>query len=745
MGQGVLLLTAILSAGLTSEAQKTKFPPVAEPTAYVDVFWGTVYGNSFPGVCLPFSMVRLGPDVTPPYPTTGYKPNAPIEGFSHTHLHGTGGGGRFGNVMVSPVTGAPTLRKSGFPRNQYGRPGYYRVELGRAPGDAIAELTSSERVGWHRYTFFTWVKGQKQFKANIQIDAASVISRGKENDPNSAHCTYSEIEVLPDGRIRGMGEFAGGWGGMNPYKVYFYAQAKDMPQATGVFVDTTANFSLKKTSGKKNVVAFWQFDAAQKQSFLMKVGISFNSYAQAEKNLNNEQGWDFEATRLKADEVWNNQLGKISIAGGTPEEKSLFYSSLYHTFIMPTQLTDDDPALKGTPHYSEHYCLWDVFRSVMPLHTLIAPERQTEIVKSLLGVYKRKGWLPDGYVASDFAQIQGGTNADVVMADALLKGLPLSKEEIETLWEAVYKNASVHSDDPFKYGRNLQPYLKWGFLPAHIKCGSSVSLEYAYNDYCIAQIADRLGKKDIAKTLYNRSLKVFELFKGDPPFFWAKDTLGNWAPGFKPNFHLPNSWDGPYFYEGSPYDYSLSVPHAIPQLIEKHKGDAAFTVHIDNMFEMGEFSLSNEPNFLIPYMYLYAGRPDKTSYRVNRALKEAYVVGERGLPGQDDSGATSSWYTWSSMGLFPVAGQDIYLLAGPLFAEVKMQLPNKRELQIVRENVDPEAIYIEEIRWNGRRWDKLFIDHKTLSKGGKLTFKMAKIPSTRMLNAERPKPWQPKD
>lgn len=697
-------------------------------SALVDPFIGVDGGNTFAGAALPFSLAKPGPDMVPPYSTAGYKSGAHIEGFSHTHLSGTGGGGRYGNIMISPIVGLPTLKRAGNVVNEVAKPGYYAVTLARRGGDCRTELTLTPRAGWHRYNFFSWDK-RPVLDAQIMIDPSHVISR--KRDSLDSRCTGATITYVSDRLVEGQASYAGGWGGQNPYTVYFSIVLDQTPASVGIWKDTVFSEGTKAVSGR-SCGLYLSYKVKQQGQILSKVGISFRSLADARENREEQRGWDFDQTRLNASATWNKVLGSIKVQGGSPEQQVMFYTNLYHTFLMPHNHTGQNPLWESkAPHFWDHYCLWDVFRSVMPLHTLIAPQLQKQVVQSLLDVASHTGWMPDAWVAGAHAQQQGGTNSDVVMADAVLKGLINDRDPAvrDSIWKYLWKNVTTETDKPYVYGRQVKTANELGYLPADVKCGSSISAEVAYNDFVIGLLAKRWGKNKEADLLFRNSKRIWNLYQPDSNLIWAKDRKGHWAPGINPNFKRPDSWNGPYFYEGSPWSYTYYVPHAMATLVKKQGGATAFTNRLDRFFDEGHFELENEPLFLVPYLYNYAGRPDKTAVRVHHLLQQHYLAGRRGLPGQDDSGALSSWYVWSSMGLFPVAGQTHYLLGSPLWDSAELEVKPGTKLRITAKRTSPSHLYVQTLTLNGKAIDRAYLYHDELLKGGELVFTLGAKPS----------------
>lgn len=726
--KGLLLLAALCWAWSAYAQQRGG----ASPSAMVDPFIGVEQGNVFCGAALPFSVVKVGPDAVPPYSTSGYRSDAAIEGFSHTHLSGTGGGGRYGNIMLSPIIGPLTLNRAGSKTNEVAKPGYYAVTLNRKPGDVRTELTLTPRAGWHRYNFFSWRKKERVLDAHILIDPTHVISR--KRDTLDSRCTYAEIKLTSEGLVEGYANYAGGWGGQNPYTVYFSIQTNKKAEKFGTWADTVftaGNSSVRTTGPRQQAGLYLSYKVGQQEQILAKVGISFQSLETARLNRVERQDWDFDETRVAAQQTWDNLLGRMKVEGGTPEQLTNFYTNLYHTFLMPHDHSGQNPLWKSNaPHFWDHYCLWDVFRSVMPLHTLVAPELQKKVVQSLLDVATHTGWLPDAWVAGAHAQQQGGTNADVVLADAVLKGLVDDKNLAlrDSIWKYVWKNVTVETPRPYVFGRQNAVANKLGYLPANVKCGSSITAEVAYNDYVLHLLAKRWGKNKEAELLLNNSKRVWNLYHADSVIIWAKDEQGRWAPDVNPTFKRPDSWNGPYFYEGDAWSYTYYIPHDIPGLMKRQGGPDAFVKRLDRFFDEGHFELENEPLFLVPYLYNYAGRPDKTAVRVHHLLQQEYVPGRRGLPGQDDSGALSSWYVWSTMGLFPVAGQPIYMVGSPVWDCCTLKLPNGKVLKIETKRAKASDIYVQSLTLNQKAVPTAFLSHEQLLEGGTLTFVMGAKP-----------------
>jgi predicted alpha-1,2-mannosidase len=684
---------------------------------YVNPFIGTEDGGGavFVGACLPFSLVRLGPDTPLPQNTSGYVPGKPIDGFSHLHVSGTGGPGKYGNIMVIPENKLIIKNYSSDKSDEAASPGYYTVKLNR--WNVKAELTAAERVGFHRYTF-------NDNEAYILFDLSRAVNV-VEFEPG--YSIDANIRITSDNEIEGYGTYSGGWGPDVPYTIYFAAKFDKHFSEYGIWRNGIIHKSAKAGRGD-SIGAFLKFNLSTNKIVNIKIGISLLSVEKAKQNLKQFEDYSFDQIKERAEKIWEEKLNLIKVEGGTEEEKELFYTSLYHSMLMPTDVTGENPRWNSDkPHYWDYFAIWDTFRSLHPLLTLIQKDRQIEMIKSLVDTYEHTGWMPECWTSGTHGFMQGGTNCDVLIADAAVKGL--KGIDFQKAYEAIKKDADVPSDAPREYGRDSDEYLRLGYSSSDKWCGSSRTLEYAYNDFCVAQAAKYLGKEDDYKKYLKRSLNCYNLFMNDTKFFWAKNPDGTWVKGFSPTFRIEEWWEGPYFYEGLPWHYSTYVPHDIGGLINRHGGNKKFVSFLDEMFDGGFYTQDNQPDIMTPYLYIYAGRPDKTTERVHNILKTDYRNSTNGLPGQDDAGCMSSWYVFSSMGFYPNAGQDIYFLSSPIFSKVEMNLGNGKIFKIIAKNLSDKNIYIQSAELNGKDWTKAWFQHKDIVNGAELILTMGSTPS----------------
>lgn len=690
---------------------------------YVDPFIGVGDGgNTVPGAGIPFGFVRLSPDTANPS-TAGYNPAEEILGFSHTHVSGTGGASKYGNFLVMPQAGELRIEDRGSDKNhETSTPGYYGVLLLR---DGIrAELTATRLAGMHRYTFSS--RGQ----AHVLIDVGSVIRPELEARPWSQRPVLCTVRFTAANRVEGTGHFTGGWN-PSPYTLHFSAEFDRPFTASGVWRDGKIQRGLSTAEGR-HVVAFAGFDTNKGSQVQLKLGVSFVSIEKAQANREQEiPHWDFDTVRRQARQAWEEVLARIRVDGGTIGQRAIFYTALYHSHFMPHDLAGENAWWRSQePHYEDFYCLWDTFRTLHPLLTLIQSERQRDMVRSLVDTYKHTGWMPDARIAGANGMTQGGSNSDVLIADALSKGL--SGIDYEVAYEAMIKNAEVDSPRPLHEGREVAEYKRRGYLSLKYNRSVSRTMEYAYNDFCLAQVAKALGHTEKHRQYVERSRNWMNLWDPEMRSVRPRYPDGRWLEPFSSTHNYPdeqyNYWEAP-FYEGNGWQYSLFVPHDVRQLIVLVGGQQPFVDWLDEFFDQGIDNHANEPGFLAPFLYIHAGRPDRTAERVRHILATRYSTGPNGLPGNDDAGAMSSWYVWGAMGLYPNAGQPFYYIGSPLFRRSEVDLGNGKRFVIEAPETSEANRYVQHATLNGERLPRAWLLHSEVAQGGRLVLRMGPRPS----------------
>ncbi len=721
--QSIAFLLALSVPSLVAQSvPKPDFTKNVYPFLGVD--WG---GNTFVGAALPFGMVKTGPDMETwdGRPSGfGYWSAGRVMGFSQTHL--SGAQGKYGNIRVMPVTGPLTLGDVASPRVQeVNHPGYYAARLTR--WDTMVELTATRRVAVHRYTF------AKAGEAHITVDIARCLDKGPGSE--SQRFLGGEVHVVSNRQIEGFGRYAGGWNKGGEYRVYF-SMMLDSP-ATSVRTWTNSELAPNPKAavdGDKGLGATFDLKARPGQVVLAKVAISFVSTAQARATMESETpGWNFDGVRAAAHDSWNEALSKIVLHGETESKRTQIYTALYHTMLMPSDRTGENPDWQSNePYYDDYYAIWDTYRSSGPLLTLIAPERQRDLIRSLVDIYRHTGYMPDARSGNDNGRTQGGSNANVVVADAWVKGL--KGIDYETAYQAMLKDASVPPQNAQKEGRGgILDYNAKGYVSLADERSGSRTVEYAYDDFAIAEVACGLGRQQDAKTfaarsnnwqnLWDKNLSA-EGFKG---FLRPRNVDGSWAA---PDLQVRGTWPD-FFYEGDLWTYSLYAPQDVKRLIELAGGPQIFVRRLDNIFLRQHFDVTNEPGFLLPVLYNWAGRPDHAADVISSELEKWFSAERSGIPGNDDSGAMSSWFIFNSLGFYPNAGQDIYLIGTPTFPEAELKLAGGKTLRIVARNLDPEHInhYVQSATLNGQALNQSWFRHGQIAGGGTLELTMGSAPS----------------
>ena len=730
----VLLVVAVVlgPSQLALSQTATRTQPLV---AYVDPFVGTENGgNIVPGAQVPFGFVHVSPDTVNPN-TAGYNPYENILGFSQTHVSGTGGASKYGNFLTTPLVGKLSVNNLGSPKSEEAAaPGYYTVRLTRS--DVKAELTATRLVALHRYTY------PASKLSHLLIDASSVVQpeSGKDaiKNPHPVDCW---VRVIAPNRIEGSGNFIGGWN-QSPYTIHFSAEFDRPFNAFGTWRDNRVEAGTVAAANEGRVGAYATFDTTSNQTVQMKIGVSFISPEKARANLLQEvPSWDFDVVRRQAEAAWESVLGKIKIDGGTEEQRRIFYTALFHSHYMPHDLTGENVWWNSSePHYEEFYAIWDTFRTHFPLLTLIQPERERDMVRSLVDTYVHTGWMPDSRIAGANGMTQGGSNGDVVVADALSKGV--TGIDYRKAYEALVKNAEVDSPRPLYEGRALAEYKRLGYVSMNYPRSASRTVEYAYDDFCIAQVAQALGYAADSRKYLERSKNWMNVWSDETLSARPRYADGSWLAPFQAAHFYPDKdysyWDAP-FYEGSGYIYGTYVPHDPQGLINKLGGDERFLTWLDAFFanpptrdpafHNALYNHNNEPDFLAAFLYIHADRPDLTQERVRRILASEYMTGRGGLPGNDDSGAMSSWYIWGAIGLYPNAGQPYYYVCSPLFQRSTINLGGGRTFIIEAPETSGTNMYVQSATLNGRALDRAWLKHEEIARGGRLVLRMGATPS----------------
>lgn len=710
-----------------------------EITKYVNPFIGTgaidggLSGNNYPGATSPFGMIQLSPDTSeaPNWgDASGYDYNRnTIFGFSHTRLSVTGASDLI-DITLMPTSSGRT--SSAFTHDaEKARPGYYQVML--KDENINAELTTTQRNGIHRY----------QYPAGKDAEIILDMDHSADKGSWGRRIINSQIRILNDHAVEGY-RIITGWAKLR--KIYFYMEFSS-PILTSTLRDGGRVHENTAVINGTNLHGCFRFGQLNGKPLTCKVALSSVSMENARQNMEQEAPhWDFDRYVAAADADWEKQLGKIEVKG-TEVQKEIFYTALYHTMIQPNTMSDvngeymaADYTTRKVANNETHYTtfsLWDTFRASHPLYTLLEPERVTDFVKSMIRQYEYYGYLPIWQLWGQDNYCMIGNHSIPVITDAILKGIP--GIDMEKAYEAVY-NSSVtsHPNSPFEV------WEKYGFMPENIQTQSvSITLEQAFDDWCVAQLAAKLNKDADYQRFHKRSEYYRNLFHPKTKFFQSKNDKGEWIEPFDPYQYGGNG--GHPFTEGNAWQYFWYVPHNIQALMELTGGTKAFEQKLDTFFTstykseqmnhnasgfVGQYAHGNEPSHHVAYLYNFAGQPWKTQKYVSHILNTLYNNTSSGYAGNDDCGQMSAWYVFSAMGFYPVNPADgRYIIGSPLLDECTLKLAGNKEFRIRTIRKSPEDIYIQSVTLNGKKHKDFFITHQDIMNGGTMVFKMGKKPS----------------
>ncbi|WP_207431830.1 GH92 family glycosyl hydrolase [Sabulibacter ruber] len=758
------LLLAFLLCQFTSFAQK----PANDLVRWVNPLIGThKMGHTYPGATAPFGMVQLSPDTdTIPYEVNGkynkdvykycagYQYDDPtIVGFSHTHFSGTGHSD-LGDFLIMPTTGklqlnpgTETQPETGYRskfshNNEVAQPAYYSVKLD--DHNIQAELTATNRVGMHQYTF------PKSDEAHIILDLMHGIYNYEDKN------TWTFLRIENDTLVTGYRQ-TNGWGrtrtvyfAMAFSKPFYQYGNKDYSKAQvyrGFWRKFDQSKNFPEMAGKQ-IRAYFDFKTQEGEKVKIKFALSPVSTEGALANMRAEvPHWDFDRVKQESQAQWNQELGKVRASLPTKDDYINFYTALYHTFLGPTIYMDVNGQYRGLDQNNHgaknftnytSFSLWDTYRALHPWFNLVQPKRNADMVESMLAHYDQSvhNMLPIWSHHGNENWCMIGYHSVSVISDAIMKGT--YPGDANRALDACVATARQG------YYDGLQYYMQLGYVPED-KNGSSVSktLEYAYDDWCIAQVAKKLNRQDIYQEFTKRAQNWRNVYDKNIGYMRPKLSDGT----FKKEFDVLSTHNQG-FIEGNAWNYSLYVPQAPAEMIQLMGGNAKFVPHLDSLFTMhlpdeffadteditregiiGNYVHGNEPAHHAAYLYNWTDQPWKTQERVRMILKKQYQATPDGLGGNDDCGQMSAWYLFSSLGFYPVApGSEQYALGSPAVKEATLNLDNGKSFVIEAKNQSEKNVYVQKVELNGKPLTQPFLNHADLVKGGKLTFYMSSKP-----------------
>ncbi len=741
----IMSLTAII---LFSSCQNKKIP--VEPADYVNPFIGTGgHGHTYPGAVVPFGMVQLSPDtkIDDWDHCSGYHySDTVILGFSHTHLSGTGVGDygdiRFmptvGNLQVMP--GDAQKPDSGYAsrfshETEVAKTGYYKVHLDDY--DIDVELTATERVGVQRYTF------PETEHAHVILDLQEGVTSDK--------ILHAEFLIRNDHEIVGYRQ-TDGWAD-NQY-VFFYTSFSKPFKSFGTVADGEIIPYQPGVSGK-NVKAYFDFDTGEGEQIVVKTAISFVDMTGAYENFKAEMfsGYNFDSVRQAAYRKWNDELSRIKVEGNSKDDKTVFYTALYHSMLAPNIASDVNFRFRGHDNKIHKdnsftmytvFSLWDTFRALHPLFTIIERNRTNDLINSMMNMYSHDSLLPVWELAANETNCMIGYHSVPVIVDAYIKGI--RGFDAHQALKAMVKTADT---DHF----GLKYYKSKGYVPSD-KEGESVSktLEYAYDDWCIAQLAKQLDDQSVYNRFIQRAQYYKNIFDRKTGFFRARAN-GCFTEPFDPrqvNFNLT---------EANTWQYNFFVPQDVNTLIELLGGDKGFESKLDELFTtdseltgrkqsditglIGQYAHGNEPSHHMAYLYNFVGKPWKTQQLIHRITHDLYKNAPDGLAGNEDCGQMSAWYVLSAMGFYPVTpGTNKYEIGTPVFDKTEINLEDGHRFVIEAKNLNNENFYIQSVSYNGKPYTHSYITQDMIMNGGTLVFEMGKEPGESWGTAVEDRPGQ---
>ena len=732
---------------------------------YVNPIIGTNgMGHTFPGACAPFGIVQLSPETdTIPHNVdgryqgkvyeycAGYQhKDKTIVGFSHTHLSGTGHSD-LGDILIMPTTGrirtnpGTADNPEGGYRSRFSHdtekcsPGYYEVKL--EDYNILAQLTATQRVGVHQYTFPT-------------EDAQFILDLGHGIYNYDGKTLWSYLRVENDTLLTGY-RITNGWARQNytyfaislsqPIQNYGYRDKQRM-KYSGFWRKNDIHHNFPDMAGRE-IAAYFQLKLPASHQLTIKVALSAVSQSGAIANLRAEAaGLSFEQIKANAIQQWTKELTGLKIEG-TDDQKALFYTSLYHTMINPSVYMDVDGKYRGGDmeiHEAKDFTnytifsLWDTYRAEHPLLNLIKPKQGQDMAESMIRIQQQSALhlLPVWYLMANEGWCMSGYHSVAVLSDVAKK---LGIKDKKAMLEAMKSTATS------KWMEGLTDYIQYGYVP-YDRCGTSASntLEYAYDDWAIYQAALDAGDTEMAETFKKRAMNYKNVFNPALGLACPKYKDGSWKKNFSP---LQTYGEG--FIEGNSANYSFHVPHDVKGMIECFGGDKKFIERLDNLFAepldkkyyednedieeeclLGGYVHGNEPSHHVPYLYAWTSQPWKAQYWLREIMNRMYVNNIDGLHGNDDCGQMSAWYIFTAMGFYPVCpGSDQYVLGAPYVPSCKLSLPNGKAFFIKAPGVSDKNRYVKEVRLNGKPYNKLYITHKDIMNGGVLSFKMSSTPN----------------
>lgn len=738
-------------------------PVVVGDLPPVDVFFGTENGgNVFPGAARPFGMARMGVDMVDTKEGlvySGYAADGNVAGISMMHESGTGGAPEYGVVAQLPLTKDEDYSKTvsvGRAKADTAEVGNYTVFLSNG---ITANFAAAERSGIVEYSFPENASAKVMVNVSHHLRADSRPYWTQNFVEGSANVS-SELNAYI-----GHSTIEGGWANQSPWTIYFCSKFDTPADSVISYENGNVNNATFVNSNNKseNIGLVFSFPSGTSK-LKSKIGISHISTDQACLNIANEiTDFDLEEVVSDAQTAWENEVfSKVTVSDSNSTILQLAYSALYGSHLLPSNKTGENPNWKSSePYYDDFFTIWDTFRCLNPLLNILNPTRGAEIIRSLTDTYKHVGFTPDGRSANQNGKTQGGSDSDIIFADAFVKDIGGGINWDES-YAAMVKNAEEEPPyrlDTFVPGsitnqgrQGISQYKEIGYLSRDYTRSVSKTVEFAYDDFALSVVAKGLHKDDDHEKYLNRSSYWKNLWNKDASspscnytgFLQPRYNNGSWAT----EKYDPLSCEGCYWandeYEGKPIEYGWAVPHDIAGLIELIGDNQTFITRLDDMFGLKGHSyadIGNEPSFLTPYLYNYVNAQSKTVETLRYIINHLYSTGASGLPGNSDAGAMQAYLFFALVGFYPVTGTTTYLISSPFVSSVTFNLDNGAKVSITTSNLSSDSFYVQSVQLNGKDWNKNWFSHQDLfSNGGTLHFNLGSSPVKWDTGAEPPSP-----
>jgi len=751
----LLLLIIIMGCGSSNESSQQKnLSKYVNPligTSKTTTIAGLKHGDGKeynaqvqPSVTMPFAMTNWSPQTQnweKKCYSSYYYTDTLMTGFRGSHWLSGSCTQDYGSFAVMPISGKlvanPWKRGSKYSHDkEESSPDYYKVVLDDY--NIVAEMTATLRSAIFKFTF------------NNEGDAHIVLNPNSDEAEGFVKIIPENNEIVGYNPVHRIYQ---GWGKPAGFSGYFVLQMEKEISSYGVYHEDKILTQKRTIENMNNLGAYFSIKVSKGETIKLKIGSSFVSIEEARKNLDAEiPGYDFGRVRTDLQNTWNDLLGKIMVEGENEDDKVKFYTAMYHSFQQPRIYNDVSgcyprfnsqskiDTIKNGNYYSD-FSVWDTYRALHPLYNILIPEQHAEMVRSLLVKARVGNWLPIFPCWNSYTSAMIGDHVTSIIAEAYVKGvIDLTEEDYELL----ERNAEETPESYEKYAdgmgrRALKSYLKYGYIPLedpvkeafHVNEQVSRTLEYAYDDYALAQIAAKMGNEEDYNYYLQRSQNYKNVF--DPA---VNNMNGRYKDGtFSKEFTRDERMS--FITEGTPWQYNWYVPHEVDGLIELMGGTAAFNADLDSFFKVGQYWHGNEPSHQTPYLYTYSGQPWKTQKIVANTMEEEYGIGPGGLSGNDDAGQMSAWYVFGALGFYPVCpASPEYSICGPKFNRIIMNLGNGKKLLIESPNYNKENIFIQEMTFNAMKFDKNFISHDLLLKGGHWNIELSNTPMKQLASMQ---------